>query len=120
MLQAEKVLKSLVEQGWLERSRKDYYSLSPRALMELRGWLIETYNEDDSDDEGEQTRPPRIKMCHACKEIITTVGSTHRSGFANLTLQGPKVSKTIVSMSVARHLHTELLPESKVEEMSPL
>ena len=75
MLQAEKVLKSLVDQGWFERSRKDYYSLSPRALIELRGWLIETYNEDESDDEGGQTRPQRIKVCHACKEIITNVSS---------------------------------------------
>ena len=73
MLQAERVLKSLIEQGWFEKSNKSYYSLSPRALMELRGWLIETYNEDESEEEGRQSRPQRIKMCHACKEIITTV-----------------------------------------------
>ncbi|MCJ1329226.1 hypothetical protein MMC10_005904 [Thelotrema lepadinum] len=72
MLQAERVLKSLIEQGWFEKSNKSYYSLSPRALMELRGWLIETYNEDESEEEGRQSRPQRIKMCHACKEIITT------------------------------------------------
>ena len=73
MLQAERVLKSLVEQGWFEKSSKNYYSLSPRALMELRGWLMETYNEDESEEEGRHSRSQRIKMCYACKEIITTV-----------------------------------------------
>ena len=69
MTQAEKMLKSLVEEGWFEKSRKGYYSLSPRALMELRGWLLETYN-DEEDDEGDGRK---IKTCFGCKEIITTV-----------------------------------------------
>jgi len=74
LTQAENVLKSLVGQGWFERSRKGYYSLSPRALMELRGWLIETYNDDDeSDEDGARARPQRVKQCHACKEIVTVV-----------------------------------------------
>lgn len=73
-LQADKVLKSLVEQGWFEKSRKNYYSLTPRALMELRGWLMETYNEDDeSEGEGSESRPLKVKLCYACKEIITYV-----------------------------------------------
>ncbi|MCJ1425848.1 hypothetical protein MMC29_003748 [Sticta canariensis] len=68
MVQAEKTLKNLVAEGWLELSDKSYYSLSPRALMELRGWLIDTYNDDDGDeDEGDV----RIRTCMACKEIIT-------------------------------------------------
>ena len=71
LVQAEKMLKTLVEEGWFEKSRKGYYSLSPRALMELRGWLIETYN--DPDEEEEEERLPRIKKCMACKEIITVV-----------------------------------------------
>jgi hypothetical protein len=72
MAQAEKMLKTLVEEGWFERSKKGFYSLSPRALMELRGWLIETY--DDLDDEEEDDdRVLRIKVCVACKEIITQV-----------------------------------------------
>ena len=73
-MQAESMLKNLVEEGWLERSRKGYYSLTPRTLMELRGWLFETYNdlEDDGDDE-EEVRTMKIKQCYACKEIITTV-----------------------------------------------
>jgi hypothetical protein len=73
MGQAEKVMQGLVEMGWMEKSRKGYFSLSPRALMELRGWLLETYNDDeDEDDEGSG---PRVKVCLACKEIITVVSS---------------------------------------------
>lgn len=72
MGQAEKVLKTLVEEGWFERSRKGFYSLSPRALMELRGWLMETYNDLD-DEEEDDDRVLRVKLCFACKEIITQV-----------------------------------------------
>jgi len=72
MVQAEKVLQGLVEEGWFEKSRKRFYSLSPRGLMELRGWLIETYN-DVGDDEEEEEPVPKIKTCFACKEIITVV-----------------------------------------------
>ena len=61
------LLRSLVEEGWLEESEEKFYSLSPRALMELRSWLLTTFNDEDS--------PPdewrRIKNCMACKEIIT-------------------------------------------------
>lgn len=71
VLQAEKVLASLVEQGWFEKSRKMYYSLSPRALMELRGWLEQTYN--DEEDEEATGSGTKIKMCHACREIVTYV-----------------------------------------------
>lgn len=70
LVEAERVLKSLVDEGWFEKSRKGFYSLSPRAIMELRGWLMETYNEDDGE---EDERVYRIKSCHGCKEIITTV-----------------------------------------------
>ncbi|KAI4187518.1 MAG: hypothetical protein L6R41_002764 [Letrouitia leprolyta] len=71
MVEAEKMLKTLVDEGWFEKSRKGFYSLSPRALMELRGWLIETYNDVDEDDDEEEERTPRIKQCAACKEIVT-------------------------------------------------
>lgn len=78
MGQAEKMLKSLVEEGWFEKSQKGYYSLSPRALIELRGWLQETYN-DVEEDEDEATAPKRIKQCFACKEIITTASKASTS-----------------------------------------
>ena len=71
------MMNTLVEEGWLEKSQKNFYSLSPRALMELRGWLFETYNdvddEEDNEEEGEESVSKRIKLCFACKEIITTV-----------------------------------------------
>lgn len=74
MSQAENMLKRLVEEGWFEKSRKGYYSLSPRALLELRGWLVSTYNEAADEDAEENTgRNDRIKFCYACKEIITVV-----------------------------------------------
>ena len=93
--QAEKVLQGLVEQGWFEKSRKGFYALSPRALMELRGWLIETYNEtEDSDEDIESTRPMKIKVCYACKEIVTVVSiRTPRLAAANLKPQGQRCPK---------------------------
>lgn len=75
MSQAEKVLDSMVAEGWFELSPKGFYSLTPRALMELRGWLLDTYNTEDSEDEDDDEEEPhlKIKHCHAC-QIIVTVG----------------------------------------------
>ncbi|RAH78592.1 DNA repair protein Nse1 [Aspergillus japonicus CBS 114.51] len=64
MSQAEALLKQLVEEGWFGKSPKGFYSLSPRGLIELRGWLVATYN-----DEAEGIR--KIKFCAACKDLIT-------------------------------------------------
>lgn len=72
MSQAEIIMQQLVEEGWLEKSRKGFYSLSPRGLMELRGWLVATYN--DEIDEGR--RADKIKFCAACRDIITVVRSS--------------------------------------------
>lgn len=69
MSQAETILQQLVEDGWLEKSRKGFYSLSPRGLMELRGWLVATYNDENDEDR----RADRIKFCAACRDIITVV-----------------------------------------------
>lgn len=66
MTQAETMLQRLLQEGWLEKSRKGYCSLTPRGLMELRGWLVSSYN-DDPDRE-------RIKFCDACRDIVTVVG----------------------------------------------
>lgn len=72
--QAERMMNVMVEEGWFEKSRKGYFSLSPRALMELRGWLLETYNDVGDDDEEEDgPRVLKVKQCYACKEIITVV-----------------------------------------------
>ena len=75
MMQAEKMLASLVAEEWFEQSPRGFYSLTPRALMELRGWLMDTYNDqdddDDDDDEDGETHV-KIKFCRACKDIVTT------------------------------------------------
>ncbi|KAL5356178.1 Nse1 non-SMC component of SMC5-6 complex-domain-containing protein [Aspergillus floccosus] len=68
MSQAETVMSQLVEDGWLEKSRKGFYSLSPRGLMELRGWLVATYNDENEDG----VRMNKIKFCAACRDIITS------------------------------------------------
>ncbi|OJD10695.1 hypothetical protein AJ78_08367 [Emergomyces pasteurianus Ep9510] len=72
--EADEMMKKLVEEGWFEESRKGYFTLSPRALMELRGWLVATYNDDDDGDDNRVEGLPRtdkIKTCLACKDIIT-------------------------------------------------
>ncbi|KAK1597277.1 RING-like domain-containing protein [Colletotrichum navitas] len=65
--EVEDMLMNLVNQGWLEKSRNGFYSLSPRALLELRAWLIDSYNDPDAAAQEWQ----RIKFCEACKGIVT-------------------------------------------------
>jgi hypothetical protein len=65
--EAEKLLQSLIDEKWLERSTQGFYRLSTRALMDLRNWLVETYN-DETDDPDEWQR---IKFCEACKDVVT-------------------------------------------------
>ena len=81
MSQAEMIMQQLVEEGWFEKSRKGFYSLSPRGLMELRGWLVATYN--DEIDEGR--RANKIKFCAACRDIITVVRFS-QSGYLSSVL----------------------------------
>ncbi|ORY14782.1 Nse1 non-SMC component of SMC5-6 complex-domain-containing protein [Clohesyomyces aquaticus] len=69
---AERVLAELVAQSFLSFSpRTRFYSLAPRALIELRTYLKDAYNEpadaDDADDEG----VIRIRDCEGCREIVT-------------------------------------------------
>ncbi|KAF3811611.1 hypothetical protein GCG54_00001940 [Colletotrichum gloeosporioides] len=65
--EVEDMLANLVNQGWLEKSRDGFYTLSPRALLELRGMLVDSYNDPDAAAEEWQ----RIKFCEACKEVVT-------------------------------------------------
>ncbi|KAK0712221.1 Nse1 non-SMC component of SMC5-6 complex-domain-containing protein [Apiosordaria backusii] len=58
------LLSSLVAEGWLEKSRDGFYSLSTRSLVELWSWLVATYNDEEEDWQ-------HIKFCEACKEIVT-------------------------------------------------
>lgn len=122
MMQAEKMLKTLVEEGWFEKSRKGYYSLSPRALMELRGWLMETYNDvGDEDEDEEEERVVRVKLCFACKEIITVVSGLGRDGAGRVDILtdglGPTMSQEKLSLPIARHLHAEFLQDAKGQEV---
>jgi non-structural maintenance of chromosomes element 1 len=61
------MLAAMVDEGWFEKSRHGFYSLSPRALLELRSWLVDAYNDPDLGPDDWQ----RIKFCEACKEIVT-------------------------------------------------
>ncbi|ATY63827.1 DNA repair [Cordyceps militaris] len=65
--EVEIALENLVGGGWFEKSREGFYSLTPRALLELRPWLLGTFNDPDA-GEGEWQR---IKFCEACKDIVT-------------------------------------------------
>jgi DNA-binding MarR family transcriptional regulator len=68
--EADMVLDSLVAQGFFHKSRAGYFSLAPRALMELRAYLKETYNESaEENDEGREVI--RIRDCEGCREIVT-------------------------------------------------
>lgn len=69
MGEAEAVLETLVADGFLQLSRAGYYSLAPRALMELHSYLKETYNDAAEDEDEEPTI--RIRDCEGCKEIVT-------------------------------------------------
>lgn len=72
MVQAEKILSDMVAEGWFELSQRGYYSLSPRALMELRSWLVHTYNEaPEEDEEDDEELHEKIKNCKLCRDIVT-------------------------------------------------
>ncbi|KAI0400679.1 Nse1 non-SMC component of SMC5-6 complex-domain-containing protein [Xylaria palmicola] len=65
--EVETVMRGMVDEAWFERSREGFYYLSMRALLELRSWLLESYNDPDPED-GEWQR---VKFCEACKDIVT-------------------------------------------------
>lgn len=69
LAEADGVLDTLIKEGFLQVSRAGYYSLAPRALMELHAYLKETYNEAAEDEDEEATI--RIRDCEGCKEIVT-------------------------------------------------
>jgi hypothetical protein len=68
--EADAVLDALVSSAFFQKSNTGYYSLAPRALMELRAYLKETYNEAaDENEDGHEV--VRIKDCEGCREIVT-------------------------------------------------
>ena len=62
-----RVMDELVASGWLEKSPDGFYAPAPRALMELRTWLLDTYNDPDAPADEWQ----RIKSCEGCREVVT-------------------------------------------------
>jgi hypothetical protein len=66
--EVEKVLSGLVAEGWFEHSAAGYYSLAPRALLELRAHLLESYN--DAEAAEDEWQP--VKFCVACRDLVTT------------------------------------------------
>lgn len=91
--QAEKVLDAMELEGWFEKStvvmgggsssssrnerrKVIWYTLTPRALMELQQWLVDTYNheeEEENENEAEENEEThqKIKFCKACRQIVT-------------------------------------------------
>ncbi|KAH6616821.1 Nse1 non-SMC component of SMC5-6 complex-domain-containing protein [Boeremia exigua] len=67
--EADAVLDALVADRFLQLSRAMYFSLAPRALMELHSYLKETYNEGAEDEDEEPV--VRIRDCEGCREIVT-------------------------------------------------
>jgi non-structural maintenance of chromosomes element 1 len=67
----EAAVDTFIREGWLEKSRAGFYTLSERGLLELRSYLTDMFN--DLEEEGEGTRIDKIRTCHACQEIITKV-----------------------------------------------
>jgi hypothetical protein len=121
--QAEQVLEQLVKDGWLARSRNGYLSLDTRGLMELGGWLVQMYNEEeDPEDVDDDTSRPwqRIKMCEGCKQIITVVSynpslycqvSVRKVKEANLRyLPGPTMFRINMHGPITRSLRGHLFP----------
>lgn len=68
---SERVLQTLVSQGFFQLSHRLYYSLAPRGLLELRSYLKETYNEQPAEDDDEEDTVIRIRDCEGCQDIVT-------------------------------------------------
>ncbi|KAF1837078.1 hypothetical protein BDW02DRAFT_628317 [Decorospora gaudefroyi] len=70
LAEADAVLTALVTSSFFQFSSAGYYALAPRALIELRAYLKETYNEGAHENE-EGREVVRIRDCEGCREIVT-------------------------------------------------
>jgi hypothetical protein len=70
--EADTTLHTLVQLGFFHKTGVSavYYSLAPRALMELRAYLKETYNEPPSAPDADDGIT-RIRDCEGCRDIVT-------------------------------------------------
>lgn len=68
---AERVLDQLLDQKFFLRSSAGYWSLAPRAILELRSYLKEMYNEPPEDEDDDPEGVIRVRDCLGCREIVT-------------------------------------------------
>lgn len=109
MPRAEAVLEQMCEGEWFERSDAGYIGLGVKGLMELKGWLRETYDDPDEGDDGK-----RIRSCGACKDIVTVVRCNDpkiRTKVTDIYLQGQRCSNhdcgfRLHDICVQRFFHT--------------
>jgi hypothetical protein len=98
MTQAETMMQNLMAEGWLEKSPRNYFSLTPRALMELRSWLADTYNYVN--DNGQEVK--RIKFCAACRDIVTVVSIARVVGYLSTPADSicrANVAATVIALA---------------------
>lgn len=110
LVRAQEVLNQMIESGFFERSDAHYISLGPRGLMELRGWLQETYDEpmQDGDSQEDVERGKRIRFCEACRDVVTVVSTcliTRRFGdilkWLMMLFTGPKMCEPRLWLPIA-------------------
>ena len=87
--QQQKLLEDLVVSGAMEKSSTGYYSLVPRALVDLKPWLVSRYH--DSSTLGDPWQ--RIKDCVICGDIVT-IG--HRCGNTDCSIRVHQVCEDIL------------------------
>ena len=72
---AEAALHDFIREGWLEKSRNGFFTITERGLLELKGYITEMFTDMDEEEGG--GRVDKLRTCHACQEIITKVLPTH-------------------------------------------
>jgi hypothetical protein len=68
---AEAALHDFLREGWLEKSRNGFFTITERGLLELKGYITEMFTDMDEEESG--GRVDKLRTCHACQEIITKV-----------------------------------------------
>jgi non-structural maintenance of chromosomes element 1 len=107
----ELAVQTFIREGWLEKSPNGFITLSERGLLELKGYLMQTYNDmDEGEDEegGEGGRVDKMRTCHACQEIITKVSPLN----SKLTL-GSTLCDFTMSGTIPRSLCRQLFHPKK-------
>jgi len=68
----EAAVEAFIREGWLEKSRAGFITLSERGLLELKEYVLEMFNDMDEESEG-NGRTDKIRTCLVCQEIVTKV-----------------------------------------------